>query len=214
MRASGNAALIPLFIIISPGEKPPLCWRSGRGSHHLPPVPLPAPAHIPAPASAPAAPGPLLFLHPGRRRGRRQAFQSASSPGAESHARWLQWRPGLWPVPAPLLLMAGGHLQVSIVENDCIGDILCFPVVRLFFQQFDRCQMDRVADIEPQGKTPSFFLGRHSCHLPAASRRYRYSYPAALALILETNNGLPTFPDASICRRNRMAPPPTKTTVQ
>ena len=51
-------------------------------------------------------------------------------------------------------------------------------------------------------------------HLPAASRRYRYSYPAALALILETNNGLPTFPDASICRRSRMAPPPTKTTVQ
>ena len=104
--------------------------------------------------------------------------------------------------------------KVGIVENDCIGDILCFPVVRLFFQQFDRCQMDWVADIEPQGKTPAFFLGRHSCHLPAASRRYRYSYPAALALILETNNGLPTFPDASICRRKRMAPPPTKTTVQ
>ena len=65
--------------------------------------------------------------------------------------------------------------EVGIVENDCIGDILCFPVVRLLFQQFDSCQMDRVADIEPQGKTPSFFLNSHSRHLPTASRRYRYS---------------------------------------
>lgn len=65
--------------------------------------------------------------------------------------------------------------KVSIVENDCIGDILCFPVVRLLFQQFDSCQMDRVTDIEPQGKPPSFFLNSHSRHLPAASRRYRYS---------------------------------------
>ena len=88
--------------------------------------------------------------------------------------------------------------KVSVVENDCIGDILCFPVVRLLFQQFDSCQMDRVTDIEPQRKPPSFFLNSHSRHLPTASRRYRYSYPAALALILETNNGLPTFPDASI----------------
>ena len=61
------------------------------------------------------------------------------------------------------------------VENDCIGDILCFPVVRLLFQQFDSCQMDRVTDIEPQGKPPSFFLNSHSRHLPTASRRYRYS---------------------------------------
>ena len=60
-------------------------------------------------------------------------------------------------------------------ENDCIGDILCFPVVRLLFQQFDSCQMDRVTDIEPQGKPPSFFLNSHSRHLPTASRRYRYS---------------------------------------
>lgn len=65
--------------------------------------------------------------------------------------------------------------KVSIVENDCIGDILCFPVVRLLFQQFDSCQMDRVTDIEPQGKPPSFFLNSHSRHLPTASRRYRYS---------------------------------------
>ena len=88
--------------------------------------------------------------------------------------------------------------KMGIVENDCIGDILCFPVVRLLFQQFDSCQMDRVTDIEPQGKPPSFFLNSHSRHLPTASRRYRYSYPAALALILETNSGFPTFPDASI----------------
>ena len=36
--------------------------------------------------------------------------------------------------------------KVRVVENDCIGDILCFPVVRLLFQQFDSCQMDRVTD--------------------------------------------------------------------
>ena len=41
--------------------------------------------------------------------------------------------------------------KVSIVENDCIGDILCFPVVRLLFQQFDSCQMDRVTDIDGSG---------------------------------------------------------------
>lgn len=109
MSASGNAALIPLFYIISPGEKPPLCWRSGRGWQHPPPMPLPALAHIPAPACAPAAPGPLLFSHPSRRRGRRQAFQSPFAPGARSPAQWLQWRPGLWAELPPL--PAGDHLQ-------------------------------------------------------------------------------------------------------
>ena len=35
-------------------------------------------------------------------------------------------------------------------------------------------------------------------HLPIASRRYRYSYPAALALMFVTKSGVPTLLDASI----------------
>ena len=96
------------------------------------------------------------------------AGQAAGPPAgfSESLASWRK-------ISRPYRL--GIICKVSIVENDCIGDILCFPVVRLLFQQFDSCQMDRVTDIEPQGKPPSFFLNSHSRHLPTASRRYRYS---------------------------------------
>ena len=111
--------------------------------------------------------------------------QAAGAPAgfSESLASWRKISRTMASMAARSMAGAGAAAlngcgiicKVGIVENNCIGDILCFPVVRLLFQQFDSCQMDRVTDIEPQRKAPSFFLGRHSHHLPAASRRYRYS---------------------------------------
>mgnify|MGYP002988425269 CR=1 FL=1 len=81
-------------------------------------------------------------------------------------------------------------------------------------QQFDSGQQHWVTGIESQGEASPFFFGRHNRHLPTVSSRYRYSNPAALALMFVTNRGVPTLPDSSICRRSRMAPPPTNTTLQ
>ena len=110
--------------------------------------------------------------------------QAAGAPAgfSESLASWRKISRTMASMAARSIAGAGaaalngcGSSANGYRRNDCIGDILCFPVVRLFFQQFDSCQMDRVTDIEPQGKPPSFFLNSHSRHLPTASRRYRYS---------------------------------------
>ena len=175
MRASGNAALIPLFIS-SPLAKSLHCAGDQAEDRSICLRCLSQLRHI------------FRLRRPLLRRRGRCCF--CSRAGGKCASRLFRV-PRLLAQDLPHNGFNGGPVygrscrpyrlrvicKVGIVENDCIGDILCFPVVRLFFQQFDRCQMDRVADIEPQGKTPPFFLGRHSCHLPAASRRYRYSYP-------------------------------------
>ena len=103
---------------------------------------------------------------------------------------------------------------MSVIVYKRICNILSFTVGRLYLKQFNGGPLHWITDIESKGEAPPFFFWRHNCHLPAVSSRYRYSNPAALALMRVTNRGVPTLPDSSFCRRSIMAPPPTNTTLQ